>query len=181
MPKPKATTPFSTEQPMQESYYRSGHYLNTITMAKLNRNGQPVFTFNVNDSFDGAHINSYYTINFFMGPKATSELSGQLWAKKFSELMYACGIKAEKGKFNVDLQSLVGKQVTLEYTKAGYSPLPNLKPAAKFDKAWRYTPKAKVPAQKLTPLTNQQKELLEQAKEVQSDPDKIDFDDDIPF
>ena len=146
----KPKTKFKASAPMQESYYRAGHYLNEIMKAGLNARGEPVFTFRVTQSFDGAHVNSYYTINFFMGEKA-SEASQRMWTRKFAELMRACGIKPVNGEYDVILEELIGKKVVLSYIAPGFSPLPNFMDEKAFNADWRPKPKVTNPVQNHMP------------------------------
>lgn len=138
--KPEKPAKFKAKASMSEAYYRAGMYLNKITRAGTNVRGEPVISFNVLKSHDGAHVNSYYTVNFFMGEES-SEKSQKMWTRKFGELMQALGIKPEKGEYEIDMGDLIGREVVLAYTASGFSPLPNFYDKAKFDPAWKPKPR----------------------------------------
>ena len=111
----------------QEPYFDRGYYLCKIVKPKLNARGEPYLSLNVQQSFDGRRINSYYCINFFL--KSKSDKQRILWTQKIKELIRASGLKSLK-----DMAALDQMVVTVFFSKAGYSPLPSFQPQEMYDK-----------------------------------------------
>lgn len=119
------STAFTRTRGYQQPYFDVGHYQFHIEGVSINGAGDPAINMQCIASFDGRRVGVYYFRNFHL-LAATTPKSRALWERKLDMLLDALGIKNL-----TDLGELVGRTVTVEFTKAGLEPLPNfLKPQA---------------------------------------------------
>ena len=111
--------PFHRVRGYQPPYFDVGRYLFHIHQATLNGAGDPAINMQVVRSFDGRRVGAYYYRNFHL-TAATTEKSRALWERKLDMLLSALDIQTL-----TDLGELVGREVYVEFTKAGIEPLPN--------------------------------------------------------